>query len=144
FFFSSRRRHTRFKCDWSSDVCSPDLTTGSSFSSLLGPRPPRLSTSWAGPTCPAKCSCGLSLLGLLAKIKCSICSYQSSYKTMGRPEQVPRPEANTVNDSVGSKPGLYFLSGYAQALPQMRQIWTFSRRVPGNCVWQVQRNWAHL
>src|SRR4030065_1429396 len=27
FFFSSRRRHTRFKCDWSSDVCSSDLTT---------------------------------------------------------------------------------------------------------------------
>src|SRR5260370_34457568 len=26
FFFSSRRRHTRFKCDWSSDVCSSDLT----------------------------------------------------------------------------------------------------------------------
>jgi len=24
FFFSSRRRHTRFKCDWSSDVCSSD------------------------------------------------------------------------------------------------------------------------
>src|SRR5260370_5873579 len=24
-FFSSRRRHTRFKCDWSSDVCSSDL-----------------------------------------------------------------------------------------------------------------------
>src|SRR5260370_11378830 len=27
FFFSSRRRHTRFKCDWSSDVCSSDLQT---------------------------------------------------------------------------------------------------------------------
>src|SRR5260370_2318720 len=26
YFFSSRRRHTRFKCDWSSDVCSSDLT----------------------------------------------------------------------------------------------------------------------
>src|SRR6476661_5759697 len=25
FFFSSRRRHTRFKCDWSSDVCASDL-----------------------------------------------------------------------------------------------------------------------
>src|SRR5260370_20399399 len=25
FFFSSRRRHARFKCDWSSDVCSSDL-----------------------------------------------------------------------------------------------------------------------
>src|SRR5260370_6426897 len=25
FFFSSRRRHTIFKCDWSSDACSSDL-----------------------------------------------------------------------------------------------------------------------
>src|SRR3990167_905493 len=25
YFFSSRRRHTRFDCDWSSDVCSSDL-----------------------------------------------------------------------------------------------------------------------
>src|SRR2546430_3065670 len=28
FFFSSRRRHTRFDCDWSSDVCSSDLARG--------------------------------------------------------------------------------------------------------------------
>src|SRR2546430_10602324 len=28
FFFSSRRRHTRFDCDWSSDVCSSDLSGG--------------------------------------------------------------------------------------------------------------------
>src|SRR2546430_7717125 len=27
-FFSSRRRHTRFDCDWSSDVCSSDLNVG--------------------------------------------------------------------------------------------------------------------
>src|SRR5438034_11176322 len=26
FFFSSRRRHTRSLCDWSSDVCSSDLS----------------------------------------------------------------------------------------------------------------------
>src|SRR2546430_8077128 len=26
FFFSSRRRHTRFDCDRSSDVCSSDLS----------------------------------------------------------------------------------------------------------------------
>src|SRR2546422_3867707 len=31
FFFSSRRRHTRCSRDWSSDVCSSDLTA-----SLLG------------------------------------------------------------------------------------------------------------
>src|SRR5260370_17917789 len=35
FFFSSRRRHTIFKCDWSSDVCSSDLVVGSIF--LSGP-----------------------------------------------------------------------------------------------------------
>src|SRR5436309_16084044 len=29
FFFSSRRRHTIFSRDWSSDVCSSDLTTES-------------------------------------------------------------------------------------------------------------------
>src|SRR5260370_1488250 len=31
-FISSRRRHTRFKCDWSSDVCSSDL--GRNFAEL--------------------------------------------------------------------------------------------------------------
>src|SRR2546426_2035634 len=29
FFFSSRRRHTRLQGDWSSDVCSSDLSTTS-------------------------------------------------------------------------------------------------------------------
>src|SRR5699024_12193317 len=33
FFFSSRRRHTRSKRDWSSDVCSSDLIT--SLSSVI-------------------------------------------------------------------------------------------------------------
>src|SRR5207253_8174765 len=28
FFFSSRRRHTRWPRDWSSDVCSSDLVSG--------------------------------------------------------------------------------------------------------------------
>src|SRR2546427_865708 len=31
FFFSSRRRHTRFDCDWSSDVCSSDLRAESAL-----------------------------------------------------------------------------------------------------------------
>src|SRR5260370_14594255 len=34
FFFSSRRRHTRFKCDWSSDVCSSDLTTAANLRAM--------------------------------------------------------------------------------------------------------------
>src|SRR5690242_1163318 len=35
FFFSSRRRHTRLTCDWSSDVCSSDLVE------LVGVKPTR-------------------------------------------------------------------------------------------------------
>src|SRR5690606_23428478 len=31
FFFSSRRRHTRFSRDWSSDVCSSDLRAARAF-----------------------------------------------------------------------------------------------------------------
>src|SRR2546427_11413088 len=47
FFFSSRRRHTRFDCDWSSDVCSSDL--------LVSPGPSQFGVSCAktapsGPT----------------------------------------------------------------------------------------------
>src|SRR2546430_6946923 len=43
FFFSSRRRHTRFDCDWSSDVCSSDLAQNSANrrNSLLPGTPER-------------------------------------------------------------------------------------------------------
>src|SRR5256886_16775786 len=37
FFFSSRRRHTRFDCDWSSDVCSSDLLTPAELSPKAAP-----------------------------------------------------------------------------------------------------------
>src|SRR5688572_6144900 len=45
FFFSSRIRHTRFDCDWSSDVCSSDL---SSAQSHRGPSLERLGAPAAG------------------------------------------------------------------------------------------------
>src|SRR5690606_39694013 len=35
FFFSSRRRHTRFSRDWSSDVCSSDLHESDLFGARL-------------------------------------------------------------------------------------------------------------
>src|SRR2546430_12080485 len=40
FFFSSRRRHTRFDCDWSSDVCSSDLLQLPTASSSANVPPP--------------------------------------------------------------------------------------------------------
>src|SRR5207253_7371055 len=36
FFFSSRRRHTRWPRDWSSDVCSSDLSYGKRAGSISG------------------------------------------------------------------------------------------------------------
>src|SRR5271170_7264932 len=41
FFFSSRRRHTRSTRDWSSDVCSSDLSGGTNF----GPTSQKLNDS---------------------------------------------------------------------------------------------------
>src|SRR5260221_4946529 len=35
FFFSSRRRHTRSLCDWSSDVCSSDLLSLGRFGDFV-------------------------------------------------------------------------------------------------------------
>src|SRR5205807_7542856 len=43
FFFSSRRRHTRLQGDWSSDVCSSDLTHAvqpSAVVAMVGPTTP--------------------------------------------------------------------------------------------------------
>src|SRR2546430_8923328 len=34
-FFTSRRRHTIFDCDWSSDVCSSDLTMVHTLSGIV-------------------------------------------------------------------------------------------------------------
>src|SRR5436190_6621398 len=48
FFFSSRRRHTRSLCDWSSDVCSSDLSDSSKD------KPLPVKKDWAPPPVPQK------------------------------------------------------------------------------------------
>src|SRR2546430_10478515 len=50
FFFSSRRRHTRFDCDWSSDVCSSDLLPRRLRGS---PLPMRIDSAWGPDGRPA-------------------------------------------------------------------------------------------
>src|SRR3712207_8919891 len=42
FFFSSRRRHTRYWRDWSSDVCSSDLPPTTRFVSISCESPPTI------------------------------------------------------------------------------------------------------
>src|SRR5437870_8251835 len=47
FFFSSRRRHTRWPRDWSSDVCSSDLQWVEKYFGRLkrGPQVPKISAT---------------------------------------------------------------------------------------------------
>src|SRR5688572_30927416 len=47
FFFSSRRRHTRFDCDWSSDVCSSDLDVVTAVMQIVAGAPDRAQRSVA-------------------------------------------------------------------------------------------------
>src|SRR5690625_6071462 len=76
FFFSSRRRHTRWPRDWSSDVCSSDLsfvptaiisfcsssTTFSSISLRFTSLPFSYVTSYVLTTVPSLPSCFVSVL----------------------------------------------------------------------------------
>src|SRR5437660_12456973 len=50
FFFSSRRRHTRWPRDWSSDVCSSDLNRGAAVGELA--------THWSPPGVPGFAQAG--------------------------------------------------------------------------------------
>src|SRR5690606_39356081 len=52
FFFSSRRRHTRFSRDWSSDVCSSDLSPASGWRESKAPAHRRRK---AAENCPRTC-----------------------------------------------------------------------------------------
>src|SRR5438477_7243588 len=68
FFFSSRRRHTRLTCDWSSDVCSSDL---SSRRSKFGPR----------------ITCGTVGLLELRRVQVETCPRDKPSRDFGRSEE---------------------------------------------------------
>src|SRR5690242_6659720 len=63
FFFSSRRRHTRLTCNWSSDVCSSDLSLRSLAFRSVGARSERTGAREAGvlasPNGQPSCSAGM-------------------------------------------------------------------------------------
>src|SRR5690625_5376743 len=61
FFFSSRRRHTRWPRDWSSDVCSSDLLAADSDVVLLSLPTPAVVTGVVGELVEAGAS-GLRVL----------------------------------------------------------------------------------
>src|SRR5690606_40351332 len=68
FFFSSRRRHTRFSRDWSSDVCSSDLlrvavtdSAGSQDSAEVAVSSVGISTTASPPSQSAACPTPISV-----------------------------------------------------------------------------------
>src|SRR5690606_40376475 len=66
FFFSSRRRHTRFSRDWSSDVCSSDLRAATSTSGRIrSPAAGRPTTMTTTVLAPVAASERIELLDIL-------------------------------------------------------------------------------
>src|SRR5690606_40868117 len=70
FFFSSRRRHTRFSRDWSSDVCSSDLVPGFDNAAVDGFAFAHADLAAEGPTrlvlMPGRAAAGHPFTGRLA------------------------------------------------------------------------------
>src|ERR1035441_4109468 len=82
FFFSSRRRHTRCLSDWSSDVCSSDLSSISRTG-----RPIRAGTSpCAPPSAASRC----------ATSGCTGCS-EASVKKWTTLDQALTPDGKTIS-----------------------------------------------
>src|SRR5438034_4513953 len=69
FFFSSRRRHTRSLCDWSSDVCSSDLSplaTTLGTSRLRAVKCPVLAASFLSHSQPLSSPCNERMTSYVA------------------------------------------------------------------------------
>src|SRR5260370_3322054 len=96
FFFSSRRRHTRFKCDWSSDVCSSDLTSSNAGTAFLA-TPHEVSAEIA----PVLLQAGLRVVDLSGAFRFrSADTFASWYK-------LPTPHASWLSEAVYGLPELY-------------------------------------
>src|SRR6201996_4835401 len=74
FFFSSRRRHTRFDCDWSSDVCSSDLIRAALWT-LRGKRLAALGLAFKGGTDDVRDSPAVDLIRRLLDAGCCVAAH---------------------------------------------------------------------
>src|SRR5699024_11749009 len=94
FFFSSRRRHTRSKRDWSSDVCSSDLR---------GAR--RLGSPRGGGVAPGRVRCqsaGVSTLNTMRNLPIQISSPSASTALVVAVE-LTRSEERRVGKTGGAR-----------------------------------------
>src|SRR5690606_40532294 len=82
FFFSSRRRHTRFSRDWSSDVCSSDLSTAAVNASRLWL--PTSSMNWWPTHSDGGCPSMRSKPELIEVIRSSLSIKRSEERRVGK------------------------------------------------------------
>src|SRR5260370_19268771 len=92
FFFSSRRRHTRFKCDWSSDVCSSDLGPNDE---RLGQRFPPLAKAYDAQL--------RALAHIVAATQPEITLHEGIYAMVGGPSYETRSEERRVGKECRSR-----------------------------------------
>src|SRR5262249_60010409 len=85
FFFSSRRRHTRLVSDWSSDVCSSDLSRPSRLRALIGKRSgsPRLRAAH-GSSQGQSAQAGFFGVQIVAPRSISACAKRSEERRVGK------------------------------------------------------------
>src|SRR5438477_10167403 len=98
FFFSSRRRHTRLTCDWSSDVCSSDLFRISPWTDAkAGPRKPRCD---APDRIDRRCRCE-KLRTMLLSCGDALIDFLPVKSLDGRDASVPVAGGSCLNIAVG-------------------------------------------
>src|SRR5688572_31349489 len=83
FFFSSRRRHTRFDCDWSSDVCSSDLGGGAPECRLN----PESTSRPSGPSVSGSTCLDLGVIEAVANERAPDAAEQSHLDSCARSEE---------------------------------------------------------
>src|SRR3990167_4112623 len=115
FFFSSRRRHTRFDCDWSSDVCSSDLLAGETIDGGAHPESTDgRSARWAMQRCPGheQADPVKALVFLLVLANLLFYAFGAGY--FGRPDN---PDAGRVEQQILPERMRIAARGDAPALP---------------------------
>src|SRR6266853_370895 len=120
FFFSSRRRHTRFDCDWSSDVCSSDLAGCSSSPPSVaparwasrtrsGPSRPASAATWSCSTCASRTSTPRPAIPCRwwctprAPATCAMCSWVAS-RWCSATSSSPRRSKSSCGRPIAARP----------------------------------------
>src|SRR5690242_8265875 len=137
FFFSSRRRHTRLTCDWSSDVCSSDLAVCGPGRARCddcirdgeyreqqcrGHQNPPATAGWR--SIHDQASVHLLLLALLSP---GACTGTRIWRVSGRSDDQPQVRLGPVNQTVSVPSAL-------KTSPLPSKVPTVSTRSFGSCV----------